>query len=173
MPEEIVNYVTSYGYCAIFVMVFLQETGIPVPFPNELLLMFSGYLTYKGFLYLPLVILTAFSADFIGTNILYFLFYKSGSIIIAKKPKWFHLSDRIIENLKKKISYGGQVTIYIFRLTPFTRGYASVISGLLQVKPKVFLPIAIYSAITWASVYVLLGHFLGPSWNFVIKNILE
>jgi membrane protein DedA with SNARE-associated domain len=168
----IVYYVTSYGYCAIFVMVFLQEIGVPVPFPNELLLMFSGYLTFKGFLYMPFVVFTAISADFIGTNILYFLFYKTGSVIIDKKPKWFPLSDKVLENLRRKISLGGQLTIYIFRLTPFTRGYASVISGLLQIKPKIFLPIAIYSAVTWATVYILLGHFLGPSLNFVIKNLL-
>jgi membrane protein DedA with SNARE-associated domain len=172
MPLEIVNYVNTYGYLAIFVMVFLQETGFPVPVPNELLLLFSGYLTFKGILFLPFVILTVFAADLIGTNILYFIFLKSGSVIIDKKPKWFPISDTLIKKLREKISVGGSVTIFIFRLTPFTRGYASVISGLLQIKPGIFLPIAIYSAAIWASVYIFLGHFLAPSWNLVIKNLI-
>jgi membrane protein DedA with SNARE-associated domain len=170
MPEEIVYQISKNGYYAIFLMVFLQETGMPVPFPNELLLMFSGYLTYTGVLYLPFVFIAAFTADFLGTNVLYFLFYKSGSIILAKKPKWFPISIKMLENIKEKISTGGKVTIFIFRLTPFTRGYASVISGLLQVKPGVFLPIAVYSATVWALVYILAGHFIGPSWNLVISN---
>jgi membrane protein DedA with SNARE-associated domain len=171
MPAEVVYYVTKYGYLAIFIMVFLQEIGMPNPFPNELLLMFSGYLSFKGLLFLPSVIITALSADFIGTNMLYFLFYTTGTIILKKKPKWFPLSDSLIDRLTTKISRGGQLSIYIFRLTPFTRGYASVITGLLQIKPKVFLPIAIISAVTWASVYVVIGNLIGPSWDVFATQI--
>jgi membrane protein DedA with SNARE-associated domain len=165
MPEELVQYVTHYGYLAIFILVFLQEIGMPNPFPNELLLMFSGYLSFKGLLFLPFVIITAFLADFVGTNILYFAFYSTGAVILKNKPRWFPLSESMINKLTAKISRGGQLSIYIFRLTPFTRGYASVITGLLQVKPKIFLPIAIVSAITWASVYVVAGNLIGPSWE--------
>ena len=171
MPEEVVYYVTRYGYLAIFILVFLQETGMPNPFPNELLLMFSGYLSFKGLLYLPFVILTVISADFIGTNILYFLFYSAGTLIMKKKPKWIPLSTRMIERLTSRISKGGKLSIYIFRLTPFTRGYTSVITGLLQIKPKIFLPIALISAITWATVYVVIGYYIGPSWNLFTRNI--
>jgi membrane protein DedA with SNARE-associated domain len=171
MPEELVYYVTRYGYLAIFILVFLQETGMPNPFPNELLLLFSGYLSFKGLLYLPYIILTVISADFIGTIILYFLFYNAGTLIMKKKPRWFPLSTRMIEKLTTKISKGGQLSIYIFRLTPFTRGYTSVITGLLQVKPKIFLPIALISALTWATIYVVIGHLIGPSWHLFTQNI--
>jgi membrane protein DedA with SNARE-associated domain len=171
MPEELVYYVTRYGYLAILILVFLQEIGMPNPFPNELLLIFSGYLSFKGLLYLQFIILTAISADFIGTSLLYFLFYRTGNAILQKKPKWIPISTSMINRLSSKISSGGLFSIYIFRLTPFTRGYTSVITGLIQVKPRVFLPIAFISGLTWASVYVLTGHLIGPFWNIFIKNI--
>jgi membrane protein DedA with SNARE-associated domain len=171
MPEELVYYVTRYGYLAILILVFLQEIGMPNPFPNELLLIFSGYLSFKGLLYLPFIILTAISADFIGTSLLYFLFYRTGNAILQKKPKWIPISTSMINRLSSKISSGGLFSIYIFRLTPFTRGYTSVITGLIQVKPRVFLPIAFISALTWASFYVLTGHLIGPFWNIFVKNI--
>jgi membrane protein DedA with SNARE-associated domain len=171
MPEELVYYVTRYGYLAILILVFLQEIGMPNPFPNELLLIFSGYLSFKGLLYHPFIILTAISADFIGTSLLYFLFYRTGNAILQKKPKWIPISTSMINRLSSKISSGGLFSIYIFRLTPFTRGYTSVITGLIQVKPRVFLPIAFISGLTWASVYVLTGHLIGPFWNIFIKNI--
>jgi membrane protein DedA with SNARE-associated domain len=170
MPEEVVFYVTKYGYTAVFILVFLQEIGMPNPLPNELLLMFSGYLSFKGILYLPGVLLTVISADFIGTNILYFLFYSTGILILQKRPKWFPLSQKTLDKLTNKIKTGGYTSIYLFRLTPFTRGYTSVICGLLQIKPKVFLPIALFSAITWATVYIVAGRLIGPSWNLFIKN---
>lgn len=171
MPEQVVYYVTNWGYLAIFLLVFLQEIGMPNPLPNELLLIFSGYLSFKGLLSLPLIILTAISADFIGTNILYFLFYYTGTYIIKNKPKWIPLSVSMINNLSSKISRGGQLSIFIFRITPFTRGYTSVITGLLQVRPKIFLPIALISATTWAAFYVLVGHLIGPFWGQFIQKI--
>jgi membrane protein DedA with SNARE-associated domain len=173
MPQELIQYVTHYGYLAIFILVFLQEIGMPNPFPNELLLMFSGYLSFKGLLFLPFVIITVFFADFLGTNLLYFIFYSTGTIVLKRKPKWFPLSESVIDRLSKKISNGGQLSIFIFRLTPFTRGYASVISGLLQVKPKIFLPIAFISAITWASVYIIIGNLIGPSWDVYAIHIVS
>jgi membrane protein DedA with SNARE-associated domain len=48
MPDEIAYYVTNYGYLAVSILVFLQESGIPNPIPNEILLIFSGYMCYSG-----------------------------------------------------------------------------------------------------------------------------
>jgi membrane protein DedA with SNARE-associated domain len=171
MPEEVVNYINGYGYLAIFILVFLQEIGMPNPFPNELLLIFSGYLSFKGFLFFPIALLIAVSADFIGTNILYFLFFKAGTYIIRKKPGWIPLSSGAIDRLTAKVSKGGMLNMFIFRLTPFTRGYTSVIAGLLHIKPKIFLPIALFSATTWAAVYVLTGYFIGPYWDLFLQHV--
>lgn len=144
---------------------------MPNPIPNELVLMFSGYLSFKGLLYLPSVILTVISADFIGTNILYVIFYNAGTYIMQKKPKWVPLSATMIDRLTRKISDGGKLSIFIFRVTPFTRGYTSVLSGLLQIKPRIFLPVALISAATWATIYVIIGYIIGPSWDLFTKNI--
>jgi Uncharacterized membrane-associated protein len=116
MPEEVVFYVTKYGYLAIFILVFLQEIGMPNPFPNELLLIFSGYLSFKGLLFLPFVILTVLSADFIGTNILYFLFYNAGTFIMKKKPRWFPLSSGMIDRLSSKSVYSPRDTRFYKRI---------------------------------------------------------
>lgn len=171
MPEELVFYVTKYGYLAIYILVFLQEIGMPNPFPNELLLIFSGYLTYKGLLTVPLVILTSVLADFTGTSILYFLFNRSGELILEKKPKWIPLSPGIIKVMTSKVTKRGLSGIFIFRLTPFTRGYVSVISGLLQIKSRIFLTIALGSALAWSVFYITTGYLIGPYWNLFIENL--
>ena len=48
MPPTFSAYIIKYGYLAIFSLVFLQEIGVPNPVPNELVLLFSGYLTSTG-----------------------------------------------------------------------------------------------------------------------------
>ena len=170
MPEDVVFYVTRYGYLAIFILVFLQEVGFPNPFPNELLLLFSGYLSFTKILFLPFVILTAMFADFIAANILFFVFYRAGGYIMQKKPGWIPLSAKLINRLSSKISKKGNVNIFIFRITPFTRGYTSVISGLIHIRPKIFLPIIIFTGSIWATFWVLTGHLIGPFWTLFTQN---
>ncbi|MGA1978128.1 MAG: VTT domain-containing protein [Bacteroidales bacterium] len=165
MKAETVQFITEHGYAAVFLLVFLQEIGMPNPLPNELLLLLSGYLSYNKIFLFPMVILTAFFADFTGTNILYFTFYTAGTMLIKKIPKWFPFSRETLEHLTYKIDRGGYAAIFLLRLTPFTRGYTSVITGILRVKPGVFLPVAFLSAAIWSSAYITAGYLMGPSWN--------
>jgi len=169
MSLEVISFITNYGYAAIFFLVFIQEMGIPNPVPNELVLVFTGYLTFKGILNLPLLILTAISADVSGTSILYTIFYFFGGYILKHKPKWWPLSEKVIDKYTKRLSEKGTWVLYVGRMTPVVRGYTSVITGFLQIKPKVFLPIALISAIVWASICVLTGRLLGPYWS-VLEN---
>jgi len=171
MPPEVVSFISANGYWAIFILVFSQEVGLPNPVPNELVMLFSGFLAYQGVLVWPYLVMVVFAADFIGTNILYFTFYYSGSYLLNKKPRWLPVSVSTVERLSGKIQKRGRWIIYLFRLTPFIRGYTSVISGLLQVKPKVFLLLAFLSAATWALFYITAGRLLGPYINYASKNL--
>lgn len=171
MPQEVIVEITGYGYWAIFILIFLQETGVPNPIPNELVLFFCGYLAFTGALAFPLVILSAVLADFTGTNILYVAFYFFGNYLLNRKPRWLPVSQAAINKLEQRISAGGKRMVYIGRITPFIRGYTSVACGLIQLKPKIFLPIALLSGITWSLAYVLLGWLLAPYWNAFSENI--
>ena len=171
MPPEIIKYIAEYGYFAIFSLIFLQEIGLPNPIPNELMLIFLGYLAFKGVLSLPILILIALSADFMGTNILYFVFYFLGEYILKHKSRWLPISRKTIGKISKQFTKGGLLKIYFLRLTPFVRGYTSVVAGLLQVKPKFFLPIAFLSALTWSGFYIVIGKMIGSHWSLFEKNI--
>jgi len=170
MPPQILYYISSYGYLAIFLLVFLQEIGVPIPLPNELLMLFSGYLVFKGVLLFSIVVLVIILADFLATMALYNLFYYAGNYIISNKPKWFPLSDIKLNSLRSKISKGGLWMVAICRLTPFIRGYTSVISGLIHIKPRIFIPIALLSSILFCGFYVTSGKFFGPYWNQIIAG---
>lgn len=171
MPEDLIIYITKYGYLAIFLLIFLQEIGAPNPIPNELVLLISGYMIFLGILKLPLVILAAVLADFTGTSILHTVFYFSGAYLLQHKPRWLPFPNQVIQRLKQRISKNGLVGIYIGRLTPFIRGYTSVITGLLQIETRIFLPIALITATIWVIMYVIAGILLGPVWNQVVANI--
>jgi membrane protein DedA with SNARE-associated domain len=173
MSAEVSNYIAQYGYFAIFGLIFIQEIGIPNPIQNELVLLFSRYLTFTRVLSLPLVLFTALTADTTGAVLLYFLFFYFGSFILSHKPAWLPISESKINNLSKKISASGLPAIFIGRITPFIRGYVSVISGLIHIGPKRYLPLVLVTAIIVCCSYILAGRLLGPHWSIVMSPIIK
>lgn len=165
MNQEIIHIIANHGYLALFLLIFSQEIGIPNPIPNELVLAYSGYLCSQGTFQVPMVILTAISADFIGTNILYFIFYFFGKQILKHKPKWLPISEKTINRASERVGKGGLWAICVGRITPFIRGYTSIIAGILQIEPKKFLPIALISALIWSGICVSIGKLLGTHWT--------
>jgi alkaline phosphatase len=169
MPQEVASYIIQYGYLTIFSLVFLQEIGVPNPVTNELVLLFSGYLAYTGRLRLIWVILTVVAADFLGTSLLYFVFYLFGEYLIKHGPKWLPMQK--IENLKKKVKDRGRWGIFVGRLIPYVRGYTSVAAGLLEISPMVFLTSVLLSAVLWSGGYAIIGFALGSRWNTIISKL--
>jgi membrane protein DedA with SNARE-associated domain len=167
LPDVVIDHLINYGYLSIFILVFLQESGFPNPLPNEILLLFSGYLSYTGNLNIVLVIVTAAIADFAGTNILYYLFYHAGNYLIMKKPRWLPIPVKRLGRIRSQINQGNIFNIIIFRCTPFTRGYVSALAGLLKIRQKLYMPLAILTAILWSSFYVITGYCIAPSWTVI------
>ncbi len=167
---QFAGFLTTYGYLALFFLVFAQELGVPNPVTNEFVLLYAGYLAFSGILNLWLVLLTAISADCIGTAVLYAVFYIFREKLLSRRPRWFlpaeHL-DRITVTLSERKRWG----IYAGRLMPFLRGYVSVAAGVLGIRPAVFLPAVTVSAVTWSGGYVLAGALLGPYWERLAANI--
>lgn len=170
MPPELAGFISQYGYLAVFGLVFLQEIGIPNPVPNELVLLFSGYLSFNGTLNFFLVFLAAVLGDFLGTTLLYSVFYYFGKRIMENKPRWIPINKEKVEKLGKIIVEKDKWGIFIGRLIPYIRGYASVAAGILQLKPKIFLSMVALSAILWSGGYVLVGRLSGRYWDLVLQK---
>lgn len=171
MPPELAEYIIKYGYLAIFSLVFLQELGIPNPVPTELILLFAGYLASTGILDVKLAFITAIAGDLIGTTILCTIFYAFGHTILEKHPKWLPIHKDKVDKLKSIISTKGKWGIFIWRLIPYIRGYASVASGLLGIPLKVFIPMAGLSAIIASGGYIIVGYLLGDRWEYFVEKI--
>ena len=171
MPPQLTHYITEYGYLAIFLIVFLQEIGIPTIVPNEISLLFFGYLAYTHTLNLFVILGLVIFADISGTALLYLLFYYFGKFLKKHKPRWLAVPSARIAKLRKRIEDRGSWGIFLGRMTPFVRAYTSVIAGLLRINAKEYLTMVVLSALCWTGSYVIIGWFLGPSWEKLASKI--
>jgi membrane protein DedA with SNARE-associated domain len=163
LPPELANYIIKYGYWAVFSLIFVQELGVPNPVPNEVILLFAGYLASTGALKLPLIFSFAVAADVIGTTALYAVFYFFGDQIMKHAPRW--LPVKKIERIKQRVAKKGSWGLFIGRMIPLLRGYASVAAGLLRIPPRKFLIAVFVPAILWSGGYVIAGRLIGNGWQ--------
>jgi membrane-associated protein len=159
MTEILTDYIINYGYLAIFCIVLLQELGMPC-LPNELVLLYFGFLSRKAGLSYPAVILLVVIADMLGSFILYLLFYHAKNFLIRVKPAWLRLPVKKISSLKQKIITHSGRKIFIAKLTPFVRSYLPVVAGLLQVEPLLYGRIVLITAFIWTGGWVSAGWLL-------------
>src|SRR5262245_53183599 len=169
MSPTLSAYIIKYGYIAIFSLVFLQEIGVPNPVPNELVLLFSGYLTFMGELDFVMVLITVIAADTLGSSLLYIVFYYCGQHVLQKWPRVISTSK--LDSLTARVSHQDRWSIYVGRLIPFIRGYTAVAAGLLKIPPGIFLPAVLLSALTWSGGYVIAGKLLGHEYAHVVSKL--
>src|SRR5215813_8740890 len=169
MSPTLSAYILKYGYMAIFSLVFLQEIGVPNPVPNELVLLFSGYLTSTGQLHFTPVLLTVIAADAIGSSLLYITFYYYGQRILQQWPHVIPTST--LASLTARVSQKDRWSIYVGRHMPFLRGYTAVAAGLLKISPTIFLPAVLLSALTWSGGYVMAGKLLGHEYIDIVSKL--
>lgn len=170
MPNDFVLLISEYGYLAIFLLIFAQEVGLPSPLPNEFLLLFSGYLTFTGVLSIPIVVAVIVLGDLLAGTVLYGVFYFFGKSILTNKPKWLPLPQKKIERISSRIQINGQSSVFIGRLTPLIRGYVAVACGLFQFPGKKYFSVIISTSFIWALIYVIIGFYIGPYWEFLANN---
>src|SRR5262245_8050399 len=169
MSPLLSEYIIRHGYIAIFLLVFLQEIGVPNPVPNELVLLFSGYLTSVEKLDFMTVLITVVAADTIGSSLLYMIFYCFGQSVLQK---WSHvIPTSKLAYLTARVSHQGRWSIYVGRHMPFIRGYTAVAAGVLKIPPSIFLPAVLLSALTWSGGYVIAGKLLGHEYVNVVSKL--
>ncbi len=170
MPETFRLFIAHYGYFAIFILILSQELGVPIPLPNEFLLMFSGYLAFTGVFNLPLAIIVPFAASVFGAWILFGLFYTFGNWIMHKDRK-IPLPRAAIERLSQKIEKREFWAVFLGRVIPFGRGYICIAAGLFELSPKKFALSILASDTLWNAGFVTLGFFAGPYWEIVAAKM--
>src|SRR5437879_10792870 len=87
--ETVLQMVSNYGHIAIFFLLMLGIVGLPVP--DETLLMFSGYLVFKGQFHFLHTIASACAGSLCGITISYIIGSTGGLYVIHKYGPRFHL----------------------------------------------------------------------------------
>lgn len=163
---------STYGYVAIFLIIFFAEMDIslPVPLPSELTLLFAGYKVFMHKLILVYVLLAGYLGDFLGALTLFLICYKLRNNKLVQKPLEKYRKNFSKLRLHEKLTHYSIPTILIGRLLPYARNYITIVSGLIQIDIKQFFLFSMVPSVIWVGTIVLMGVKLGPNIFQITQN---
>ena len=161
--------VATYGYLALFLVLFLEELGVPLPLPGDLTLLFAGYLVGMGMLRFDLATIAVVLAAVSGASALYFLTRRKGRPWLARYGRYLHLDERRLAWIEARFRRFGPWAVLVARVTPGLRIYTSILAGLAGVSYARFLAALGPAALLWAMLFIFVGSMVGEQWETVAR----
>jgi membrane protein DedA with SNARE-associated domain len=169
VEQQLLAWVTSYGYFAIFGLLVLGIVGLPVP--DETLLTFTGYLIYRGNLDLPFAAAAALGGSASGMTISYVLGRIFGIRLVHRYGGYLHLTPERLARAHAWFERVGHWALTAGYFIPGVRHLTAYAAGMSDVAPHQFAMFAYMGTILWVSSFLSLGYFLGERWQTVEANI--
>src|SRR5580658_5821718 len=108
------TFIKTYGYIAIFVLMGLESSSLPIP--SEVVLPLVGFFVAKGTLNFWLALLAAMLGSIVGSAIDYAIGYLIGKDIVYKHLKFFHIKKQSLDNFDRWFEKNGIAAIFLTRL---------------------------------------------------------
>lgn len=160
--------IATYGELFIFVVVLVEEAGLPLPLPSDLMLLICGSLVANGRLNLGLTLASVVVATVLGTAALYTLARWGGRSLVQRYGHWIRLDDARLQRAEARLQHRPLWRLTLFRLIPGLRVYSTITAGVLAV-PRVDATLAFaLSGTIWAAAWIGLGALLSPHLGSVI-----
>jgi membrane protein DedA with SNARE-associated domain len=151
-------FISHYGYIGIFSVLMLGIFGIP--FPDESLLTFSGYLASKGHLNIILTVLVAFIGTSIGITVNYLVGRTLGFAAVRKYGHRVHLTPEKMDKVREWFDWLGKWLLPVSYFIPGVRHLTPFVAGASKLRFKVFATFAYAGGFLWTITFVLVGYFL-------------
>ena len=169
MPQWIHDLFTQYGYAVVFLGVFLENTGLPVP--GETALLAGAALAHFGELSLPRVIGVAMGAAVLGDNLGFLIGRRGGRQFIERFCGRIGLTPARLHQFDAFFDRHGPRTVFIARFVTGLRVFGAVLAGASRMRWRDFLLYNALGAMVWCTVIGIVGFTLGRSWEVLEKWI--
>jgi membrane protein DedA with SNARE-associated domain len=151
--------VGQFGLIALFILLTIEEAGVWLPLPGEVLVVYSGYRVAHS----PRPLVSAAEALAVvvlavvcGSAVLYSIThrYRYGILRLGRVVR---LKERRLQRMERWLQQRGPIVIVLGRLVPGLRIVTTVVAGLFDIPLVVFLPSVALAACLWGLLYLLVG----------------
>ena len=163
MPEWLVDLFARYGYAVVFVGVFLENTGLPVP--GETALLAGAAMAQFGRLSLVKVIATAIVGATLGDNLGFAIGRRYGRGLVERYGSRVGLTRPRLAQFDRFFLRHGARTVFVARFITGLRVVGAVLAGASGLPWPKFLFYNAAGAIVWSIAVATAGYSLAYSWD--------
>jgi membrane protein DedA with SNARE-associated domain len=156
------SFIDRHGLIAAFVFLLIEEAGVPVPVPGDVLMLILGVRAREGSVSLWQAIAVTEAGTIIGSTFLYYASRMAGRGLVYRYGRFMRLTPERLDRAERWLTHHGTRAVFLGRLVPGLRIVTAVACGVFSVPFKVFFPAMSLGALLYILVYTLLGYFLGP-----------
>ncbi|MFA6361992.1 VTT domain-containing protein [Methanoregula sp.] len=153
----------QYGmwtYVILFLIIFLETGLVVTPYlPGDSLLFIAGALAAAGMLNIWILLVTLILAAILGDTLNYWIGYTFEMKVL--EWKYSPVKQEHLDETQKYFEKYGGFTIVIARFMPFIRTFAPFLAGVGRMRYSWFLGYNALGGIMWASLFLLVGYFVG------------
>ena len=170
MEHLIVRTLVDHGYIAVFLLMMLQGTGIPVP--SEATMALGGAASSATFvaatlgdgskpLTLVWVIVAGVLGDLAGSFVAYAIGRVGGRPLVRRWGVRIFRREHEVERAERWFARYGERAVFVSKLLPVARSYISFPAGVAEMQPARFGLFVVLGTVPFALGIALLGHAFG------------
>ena len=173
MEQIITDFISKWGYTAIFILILLENV-LPVV-PSEIILTFAGLLSVKSHLSIWTLLIIATIASFIGLLILYYIcrliseekLYR----FVDRHGKWMKLKSKDLKRANDWFKKYGAWAVFLCRFVPVLRVLITIPAGINRMNVIQFTTLSLIGTTIWNFALILLGRLLSDSFCALMNGI--
>jgi membrane protein DedA with SNARE-associated domain len=152
-----------YSYLASYGLLYIEESGVPLPAPGDVFVMYVGAHVPRTLPSWIVAWLGLIGIVVLGATNLFFISKKIGrQLAEGRFAEVVHLSPERLKRAEQWFQKYGVVAIIFGRHIPGFRIPITVAAGVLKVKYSVFAASVAVSTAIWAGVVIIIGINFGP-----------
>jgi len=167
--SHVFEWISQYGYGAIFLLLMLGVVGLPIP--DETLLVYCGYLISKGVMHPVAAFLTAVAGSWCGISLSYAIGRTAGLGVVHKYGKYIHLTQERLDKVHEWFDRIGHWALFVGYYIAGVRHITAIIAGTSRLKYTHFIAYAWAGGALWVGTFLTLGYFLGENWRRIAEMI--
>jgi membrane protein DedA with SNARE-associated domain len=167
--ERIFQLVSTYGYPGLFMMLMLGIIGLPIP--DETLMVFAGYLIWKGTLQPIPTLLATFAGSAAGITVSYILGRTLGLGAVHRFGKYLHVTEARLDKVHRWFDRTGHWALVVGYFIAGVRHLTAILAGTSKMSYRSFALFAYGGALLWASFFLSLGYLVGENWRQISELV--
>lgn len=159
-----------YTYLPGYGLLYLEESGLPLPAPGDVFVMYVGVHIPRNLFAWVVAWLGLILVVVLGATNLFFISRRFGTQLVHSQfAEYVHLTPERLAKAEDWFKKYGVLAIIFGRHIPGFRVPITVASGVFEVRWRVFAVSVAISTAIWAGVMLTLGYTLGPRLALLLR----